>query len=167
VQHYNVNDKGTGAFQVTVVGHRWLPVPCVDANGRPTAAQGETACAVSARSFKGCLGSGCHGSEATARSAFVTGENDVAALVQLLDGMIAQVPANQFGAGKVTVGRGAKFNAEMAKMPGASTHNPFMIKALLRYSGVALNQAYGIPLPPGLAPTAPDVQRVRISGSTQ
>ena len=167
VQHYNVNDKVTGAFQVTVVGHRWLPVPCVDANGRPTDAQGETACAVTARSFKGCLGSGCHGTEATARSAFVTGENDVAALVQLLDGMIVQVPANQFGAGKVTVGRGAKFNAEMAKMPGASTHNPFMIKALLRYSGVALNQAYGIPLPPGLAPTASDVQRVRISRSTQ
>ena len=41
------------------------------------------------------------GSEATARSAFVTGENDVHALAQLLDGMIAQVPANQFGTGKV------------------------------------------------------------------
>jgi hypothetical protein len=41
------------------------------------------------------------------------------------------------------------------------------MKALLRYSGVALNQAYGIPLPPGLAPTASDVHRVRVSGSTQ
>jgi predicted CXXCH cytochrome family protein len=167
VQRYNVSDKATGAFQVTVVGHRWLPIPCVDANGRPTPAQGETACAMTARSFKGCLGSGCHGTESAARSAFVTGLNDVNALAQLLDGMIAQVPANQFGAGKVTVGRGAKFNSEMAKMPGGSTHNPFMIKALLRYSGVALNQTYGIPLPPGLAPTAADAKRVRISASTQ
>lgn len=167
MQRYNVNDKVTGAFQVTVVGHRWLPVPCVDANGRPTPKQGDTECAVTARSFKGCLGSGCHGTEAAARSAFVTGKNDVAALAALLDGMIAQVPASQFGAGKVTVGRGAKFNSEMAKMVGSSTHNPFMIKALLRYSGVALNQTYGIPLPPGLAPTASDAQRVRISGSTQ
>ena len=77
--------------------------------------------------------------------------------------MIAQVPSNQFGAGKVTVGRGAKFNSEMAKMPGSEVHNPFLIKTLLRYSGVALNQTYGIPLPPGLAPTAADAQRVRIT----
>jgi len=167
VQHYNVSDKVTGAFQVTVVGHRFLPIPCVDANGRPTEAQGETACAVTARSFKGCLGSGCHATEGAARSAFVTGENDVAALAALLDVMIDQVPANQFGAGKVNAGRGAKFNYEMALMVGSSTHNPFLIKALLRYSGVALNQTYGIPLPPGLAPTAADAQRVRISSSTQ
>ena len=158
VQNYTVNDKATGQFQMNVVGHRFLPIPCVDANGAPTTSQ---TCAVSARSFKGCTGSGCHGTDAAARSAFVTGENDVHGLVQLLDAMIAQVPANQFGAGKVTVGRGAKFNSEMAKMAGSSAHNPFMIKALLRYSGVALNQTYGIPLPPGLAPTAADAQRVR------
>lgn len=160
VQRYNVTDKATGQFQVSVVGHRFLPIPCVDANGAPTASQ---TCAVTARSFRGCTGSGCHGTEATARSAFVAAENDVHGLIALLDGMIAQVPANQFGAGKVTVGRGAKFNSEMAKMPGAIVHNPFMIKALLRYSGVALNQTYGIPLPPGLAPTAADAQRVRIA----
>jgi hypothetical protein len=40
-----------------------------------------------------------------------------------------------------------------------------MIRALLRYSGVALNQTYGIPIPPGLAPTAADAKRVRISTS--
>jgi hypothetical protein len=156
-----VNDKATGQFQVSVVGHRFLPIPCVDANGVPSANQ---ACTITARSFKGCAGSGCH-TETTARSAFVSAENDVNGLIALLDGMIAQVPANQFGAGKVTVGRGAKFNSSMAKMPGAAVHNPFMIRALLRYSGVALNKEYGIPLPPGLAPTASDAQRVRIGAS--
>jgi predicted CXXCH cytochrome family protein len=161
VQRYDVNDKATGQFQVSVVGHRFLPIPCVDANGAPSANQ---SCTITARSFKGCAGSGCH-TETTARSAFVSAENDVNGLIALLDGMIAQVPANQFGAGKVTVGRGAKFNSSMAKMPGAAVHNPFMIRALLRYSGVALNKEYGIPLPPGLAPTASDAQRVRIGAS--
>jgi len=169
VQRYNVTDAATGQFQVTVVGHRFLAIPCVDANGRPTAEQkdedGKRLCQVTSVSFKGCVNSGCHSSETTARSAFVAVENDVATLVALLDGMIAQVPSNQFGAGKVTVGRGAKFNSEMAKMPGSEVHNPFMIKALLRYSGVALNQTYGIPLPPGLAPTASDAKRVRVSSS--
>jgi hypothetical protein len=42
-------------------------------------------------------------------------------------------------------------------------HNPFMLRALLRYSGVALNMEYGIPLPPALAPTAGDAQRVRVT----
>jgi predicted CXXCH cytochrome family protein len=165
VQNYNVTDKVTGQFQVTVVGHRFLPIPCVDANGRPTDAQGETACTVSQRSFKGCTGSGCHSSETTARSAFVAAENDVETLADLLEIMVNQVPANQFGTGKVTVGRGAKFNMNMARGLGAAVHNPFLVKTLLRYSGVALNQTYGIPLPPGLAPTAADAKRVRISSS--
>lgn len=161
VQHYNVNDAATGAFQVTVVGHRWLPIPCVDANGRPT---DEQTCQVTSRSFRACATGGCHGNSVlSARSAWVNGNTDVNGLAALLDQMIVQVPSNQFGAGKVTAGRGAKFNSAMAKMPGAAAHNPFLVKALLRYSGVALNQAYGIAIPPGLAPTAADAQRVRIT----
>jgi hypothetical protein len=159
ISKYNVTDAVTGAFQVTVTGHSFAPIPCVDGNGRPTGAHD---CQVTSRSFKSCATGGCHGnSELSARSAYITGINDVGGLVALLDGMIAQVPSNQFGAGKVTPGRGAKFNSEMAKMPGGSTHNPFLIKTLLRYSGVALNDAYGIPLPPGLAPTAADAKRIR------
>lgn len=164
VQHYNVNDKVTGAFQVTVVGHSFLPIPCVDANGRPTENQ---TCAVTARSFKGCATGGCHGnSEVAARSAWIAGENDLHGLATLLDGMIAQVPSNQFGANKVTAGRGAKFNSALAKGEGAAAHNPFLVKTLLRYSAQALNQTYGIPIPPGLGLTPSDVQRVRITTPT-
>jgi predicted CXXCH cytochrome family protein len=159
VQHYDVSDKVTGQFQVTVTGHRFLAVPCVDANGAPTDVQD---CADNVRSFRSCASSTCHGnSPANARTAFITAKADIAGLAALLDGMIAQVPADQFGRNKVTVGRGAKFNSFIAKDPGSEAHNPFMVKALLRYSGVALRDAYGIPLPPGLAPTAADRARVR------
>lgn len=162
VQRYTALDTISGKTVVSV-GHRWLPIPCVDASGIPTDAQ---TCAVSAKSFRSCVASGCHGTEAAARSAFVTATADINGLVAQLDGMIAQVPANQFGANKVNAGRGAKFNSEMAKMPGSEVHNPFMMKALLRYSGQALKDTYGIPLPPGLAPTAADAQRVRINKIT-
>ena len=162
VQSYSTTDASTGKTLVTT-GHRWLPIPCVDANGLPT--DGQT-CAVSARSFRSCAASGCHGTEAAARSAFLNAEADINGLVAQLDGMIAQVPANQFGANKVNAGRGAKFNSEMAKMPGSEVHNPFMMKALLRYSGQALKDTYGIPLPPGLAPTAADARSVRITKVT-
>lgn len=171
VQNYAVTDQETGAFQVQVVGHRFLAIPCVDANGNPTEVQklppdDTPACTVTQRSFKGCASSTCHGNnEANARNAFTTATNDVGGLVQLLDLMIAQVPASEFGAGKVNAGRGAKFNSEMAKMPGAQVHNPVLVKALLRYSGVALNDTYGIPLPPGLAPTAVEAALVRVKSS--
>jgi len=157
------NDAPTTEKTLVSTGHRWLPIPCVDANGLPT--DGQT-CAVSARSFRSCTASGCHGTEGAARAAFLTAEADINGLVAQLDGMIAQVPANQFGANKVNAGRGAKFNSEMAKMPGSEVHNPFMMKALLRYSGQALHDTYGIPLPPGLAPTAADAQRVRFTKIT-
>jgi hypothetical protein len=162
VQSYTTTDANTGKTLATT-GHRWLPIPCLDTNGLPSDNQ---TCAVSARSFRSCTASGCHGTEGAARAAFLSAEADINGLVAQLDGMIALVPANQFGANKVNAGRGAKFNSEMAKMPGSEVHNPFMMKALLRYSGLALNQTYGIPLPPGLAPTAADAKRVRITKST-
>jgi predicted CXXCH cytochrome family protein len=160
VQHYNVNDKATGQFQVTVVGHSFDPIPCVDSNGRPT---GAATCSVTQQSFRGCTGSGCHATEATARSSWVAGESDIQTLAALLKTMIDQVPAAEFAANKVNAGKGAEFNYSMALQAGAAAHNPFLVKALLRYSGVALNQTYGIPLPPGLAPTAADARRVRFS----
>jgi hypothetical protein len=93
----------------------------------------------------------------------VAGESDIHTLAALLKTMIDQVPAAEFAANKVNAGKGAEFNYSMALQAGAAAHNPFLVKALLRYSGVALNQTYGIPLPPGLAPTAADARRVRFS----
>jgi predicted CXXCH cytochrome family protein len=153
VQNYAVTDKTTSAFQVQVVGHRFLAIPCVDANGAPTELQ---TCALAQRSYKSCSASGCH-SEATARSALATAEADIAGLTAALDAMIVQAPASAklpAAAGKVTVARGATFNSNLAKTHGAEVHNPFLVKALLRASIVAVANEYSITPPPGfnLAP---------------
>lgn len=150
VQNYTVTDKLTNEFQVEVVGHRFLAIPCVDANGAPTDSQ---SCQVSQRSFKSCAGSGCHTSETSARLAFAGAEDDIALLVGLLNNMLAQVPASEklpAAAGKVTVARGAAFNAALATTPGAVAHNAFLVEALLRASIAAVAQQYGIAPPPGL-----------------
>ena len=150
VQNYAVRDKATNQFQVQVVGHRFLATPCVDANGAPTDDQN---CALAQRSFKSCAGSGCHSSEASARSALATAEADIAVLTGALDNMLAQVPASEklpAAAGKVTTARGAAFNSALAKSHGAAAHNPFLVKALLRASIVAVSERYNIPRPPGL-----------------
>jgi predicted CXXCH cytochrome family protein len=150
VQNYSVTDKITNQFTIQVVGHRFLPIPCVDANGAPTEAQ---TCTVSQRSFKSCSASGCH-TEASARTALVTAEADILGLAAALDNMITQVPASQklpAAAGKVTVARGAAFNSALAKMPGSEAHNPFLVKALLRASIAAVAKEYNIQAPPGLS----------------
>jgi hypothetical protein len=149
VQNYAVTDQATGAFQIQVVGHRFLAIPCVDANGAPTDDQN---CQVAARSFKSCAASGCH-TEATARSALASAEADIAFLTGTLDNMLKQVPATEklpAAAGKVTTARGAAYNSALAKSHGAEVHNPFLVKALLRASIVAISDDYGLPLPPGL-----------------
>lgn len=149
VQNYTVTDKVTNQFQIQVVGHRFLPIPCVDANGAPTEAQ---TCTVQQRSFKSCSASGCH-TEVTARSALVTAEADIGGLTAALDNMLTQVPASQklpAAAGKVTTARGAAYNSALAKVPGSEAHNPFLVKALLRASIAAVAKEYNIQAPPGL-----------------
>jgi hypothetical protein len=149
-----VNDKLTNQFQVQVVGHRFLAIPCVDANGAPTDAQN---CQNTQRSFRSCATSGCHATQPAARTAFETAESDVALLTGALDNMLTQVPASQklpAAAGKVTTARGAAYNSALAKTHGAVAHNAFLIKALLRASIAQVSKDYNIPAPPGtnLAP---------------
>jgi predicted CXXCH cytochrome family protein len=149
VQNYTVTDKTTNAFQIQVVGHRFLAIPCVDANGAPTDAQ---TCTNAQRSFKSCAASGCH-TEATARSALASAEADIRGLYSALDNMLTQVPASQklpAAAGKVTIARGAGFNSALAKSHGVEAHNPFLMKALLRASIAAVAKEYNIAAPPGL-----------------
>jgi predicted CXXCH cytochrome family protein len=157
VSRYNVTDKATGKFVITVTGHRFLAVPCVDANGAPTDSQ---TCQVSARSFKSCAGAGCH-EEAVARSRLVTAELDIRGLYTALDQQIASgrasgaIKATEFAAGKVTTARGATFNSNLAKMPGSEVHNPFLVKALLRASLAQVQKDYGVPSPVPVSRLAP------------
>lgn len=161
VQNYTVTDQATGNFQVQVVGHRFLAIPCVDANGAPTDDQN---CQTSQRSFRSCAQSGCH-TESTARLALNSAQADIALLTGHLDNMLAQVPASEklpAAAGKVTVARGATFNSALAKTHGAEVHNPFLVRALLRASITAVSQQYNIPAPPGLSLAPYDQMNLRM-----
>lgn len=164
---YNVTDKATGKFVVTVTGHRFLAIPCVDNNGQPTTDQ---SCAISVRSYKSCAASGCH-TEATARTAIVTAEADIKVLYTALDQQIAtgrtsgKIPASDFVAGKVSSARGATFNSNLAKMPGSEVHNPFLVKALLRASLAQIQKEYGVPSPIPVSELAPYDQLI-LKGQT-
>jgi predicted CXXCH cytochrome family protein len=147
VQSYTVNDKLTGKFVFQVTGHRFLPIPCVDANGQPTDDQ---SCSVSVKSFKACVNSGCHGSESVARSAYTTVQARIAAINVELRRLLALVPASAFVVGPVyTTARGAKFNADLADQPGSFVHNPFLVEQLLRASITQVAKDYNLTPSPG------------------
>lgn len=156
VQNYAVTDATSGAFTVQVVGHRFLPTPCVDANKNPTTDQN---CAITARSFKSCADASCHAhTEASARTSLESAESDIKFFANALNSMIALAPASQklpAAAGKITSARGAAYNSALAIMPGSAAHNPFLVKALLKSSMAQLNKEYGIPLPFPLTRLAP------------
>ena len=141
---YDVTDKLTGKFVQTVVGHRFLATPCVDANGAPT---GNDSCpkTVTARSYKGCAISGCH-TEAIAASldtiVFVRIKNLAAQLKALVDQVRAtQVKAND---GVWTTAEGADFNYQLAIKQGSHVHNPFLVEALLTVSIQEMKSKYGL-----------------------
>jgi hypothetical protein len=57
------NDDGQAS---TYPSHLFRPIPCKDANGRPTGTVRNCAYTIAERSFQACAQSGCHGDEATA-----------------------------------------------------------------------------------------------------
>jgi predicted CXXCH cytochrome family protein len=77
VPSFTVTDANGDEF--TSVGHLFSPNPCKDANGLPTT--GDCAFNATARFWTGCLGSGCHNSEAEAAGLF----NSERQTVQLLE----------------------------------------------------------------------------------
>ena len=143
VRAFTVTDaEGT---EVRSVGHRFQATPCVDANGVPT---GEDNCTLEQKSFASCTMSGCHGTEETARSAFLTAEADIGDLIEQLDVLLARpevAPDNVQNDGRFTTADGAWFNNQLAKMTGSIVHNPFLMEQLLIASIDALQQEYNIP----------------------
>jgi predicted CXXCH cytochrome family protein len=162
VNRATVTDKLTGAFTFQSTGHNFKAIPCLDATGKPTAA---TDCAIAARTFVGCTASGCHGSEAAARSAMISVESQVNVLVAQLNALIARIPTTEFKTGdaKITTGEGAKFNVGLATAEGGPIHNPFLIRTLLSTSIQQVQKDYGLATtadtPPAL--TAADVAAIR------
>jgi len=152
VNSYEATDPDTGSHLFTVTGHRFLAIPCVDANNVPTDDQ---SCGVSTaeRNFASCTSSGCHGDETAAFSALTTAQADVANRVAELNALLAQVPANQFSSTDTvfTVAEGARFNAQLGAITSSAVHNPYLTLALLLASIDAVETQYGLVSPVGTA----------------
>jgi hypothetical protein len=163
VTKWTVTDA-TGSFQTNVTGHRFLPTPCVNANGAPTAAQpaaGADCAAGSTRSFKSCVASGCHGSPAAAASAETIAEGRVRTLAVEINRLVALVRAqkpSEFSTtdNKITTAEGANFNsasvynATTGQPTAAVIHNPYLVEALLTSSIAQLKKDYGVSVVAGL-----------------
>jgi hypothetical protein len=146
VNSYEVADAETGAFLVTVTGHRFLPIPCVDGSDIPTTDQscGKT---VTERNFASCTTSGCHGDETAALSALTLAQARINGRRADLESLLAQVPADQFSNTDTlfTVAEGARFNSQLAEIESSAVHNPFLTEALLLSSIDAVRDAYNLP----------------------
>ncbi|HET9438853.1 MAG TPA: multiheme c-type cytochrome [Longimicrobiales bacterium] len=152
--NFTVNDKATGAFTMSTTGHLFKALPCLDpVTGVPS---GDESCTMTQRSFKGCVDSGCHGSEASARSATIAVESRLTNLSVELKRLVglarAKVPADWNNDAVVTVVEGADFNANIFGLEGSGlhgdysrgVHNPFLIEALLNSSITYIKQYYAI-----------------------
>jgi predicted CXXCH cytochrome family protein len=120
-----------GGFLLESVGHTFQAATCVDQNGIPTVKED---CPPAERSFAGCVGSGCHGGEWSARSAYVKIRGRLNTLLDELwedvdgdrilessdGGVLPQVIALGFGADldpddpTLTPAKGAMWNAMLA-----------------------------------------------------
>ncbi len=172
VNRFEVTDAETGAFKFQVTGHLFEAIPCLGPDGIPTA--GDCALSTDARSFKGCTGSGCHGTEQVARSALVTATNTLQQRADELMKLLVKVDPNLDAAGgaldptdgKFSVADGAWFNLKLAQIggredrvdpllvyAGSAAHNPFLTEALLVASIQAVEKEYGVSASPGFVRT--------------
>lgn len=147
VASYQVTDPASGDHVFSVTGHLFLPIPCMDAQGLPTTDQN---CTLDQRNFTaGCTEFGCHADDIAARSAYITANTRIDALVTQMEALLLQPPVAadlDRTDGIFTVADGAWFNNELAKMAGSRVHNPFLIEQLMLATITAINDTYG-PLP--------------------
>jgi len=145
MRSFDVTD-GTGQVIYRSTGHLFDPIPCMNSQGIPL---GDETCDFDTRSFAACTASGCHGTEAAARSAYLVATARIEDLVDELLALIDQVPESEFDNGdtRFTVGEGALFNAELGEITSSAIHNPFMTEALLTGSIQAVEETYNLPAP--------------------
>ena len=174
VNKFTVTDKLTGAFTFQSTGHLMRPMPCLDADGKPTA---DKTCAytATARNWQSCATSGCHGSAQAAATVF----NDSRALMKSFTdqlwrdlngngsiqssptdaGMLATLKGTRPGEwsttdNTITPAEGAEFNARLCGEYGQSNadnskgaHNPFLCRALLIATINYVRSYYSLPSP--------------------
>ncbi len=134
VNAFEVTDPETGDFVFRSVGHTFVAIPCLDADGLPTTGD----CAIQERQFSACASSQCHGEgaagESTARALFAItkgrlenlldqlwvdtdGDGEIdASDAGLLPQVVAQGDPSQIDMSDatVTVAEGALWNAILA-----------------------------------------------------
>lgn len=165
VNRFEVTDKVTGDFVFQATGHLFEAIPCLDSQGIPTT--GDCALTVTARAWKGCTGSGCHGDPTAARSALIAAATDVRDKANTLLELLETVDPNLEASGgeidgndpRFTVAEGAFFNYNLAVHGGgegsgrpdtlltvapSTVHNPFLMRALLSASIQAVQDQYGL-----------------------
>lgn len=135
-----ITDPLTGDFVFSSKGHLFKPIPCLDAQGAPTALD----CDVSERSFASCVE--CHGDETVARGLYSLATARIAGRVAELAAQLAGVPSTEFDEtdGVLTIGEGALFNQQLGEITSSAIHNPFLTEALLLGSMQAVLDEYGI-----------------------
>ena len=170
IAKFQVTDQLTGQFVFNATGHLMRPIPCLDAEGKPTA---DKTCAytATARSWQTCTG--CHGSAQAAANAF----NDSRALMKSLTdqlwintngnsnldaapadaGLLPTIRATRPQEWSTTDNRtspaeGAEFNARLCGEYNQSTsdnskgvHNPFLCRALLLQTIAYIREYYDLP----------------------
>ena len=149
VSRLEVTDAQTGSFVFNATGHLFKAIACLDAQGKPTTSDN---CTLSQRTFKACTAAGCHGTEASARSALTVARGRIDGLVASLSALLARVPASEFNNNdsRFTTAEGAKFNASLGILKGSPIHNPFLVEALLTSSIKQVMTDYGLAAPPNL-----------------
>ena len=185
VNQYTVNDPNSGNLVFHSVGHLFLPIPCLNGQGIPTA---DRTCAydTQSRTWGACTNSGCHADASSAAAAFSLSSQRLDQLTKQIwddkngndsveaaptDGGylsdFTNIPSTEYQVAdnKVTPAEGALFNVRMLR-PGSrefgggvdgssGVHNPFLAEALLRADIDELQATY-----PGLGPAAPAVQGI-------
>jgi hypothetical protein len=83
VNKYTVTDPQTGNLTFQSVGHLFLPIPCLDIEGKPSP---DRTCdySTTARTWGACTNSGCHADASAAAAAFASSR-------QLLDQLTSQI----------------------------------------------------------------------------
>ena len=154
VNKFTVSDEATGEFVFNATGHLFTSIPCVDETGKPTT--GDCEVSATARSFDGCATSGCHASADGAAAVLVAKAADIKARADELHALLDQVDPNGEDAGgeidptdpTFTTAEGALFNYHLAEFGGdvygSTTHNPWLVEALLIASIDAVQSEYSV-----------------------
>jgi len=158
VVFYEIDDEATGDFVFNSVGHDFNPVPCVNEEGIPLPFPNECDLSAEARSYVGCVDSGCHQTEEAAASALTRKSASIQRLVDELQALLDELPEGEVSRDPpFTVADGADFNIQLAlhgndefgtdTVLGSTTHNPFLMEALLIASLEAVEEEYADVLP--------------------